>query len=116
MGSRADWGMSRADWKLGGSTLVQRKTRWGSAIADQQLGLLARLHRVTTVSLTDCQGITDAGMQELAKLVDLEDLSLDRSPTPDYYGGDRLTDQGLRALKGLTRLKTAVDPLRPGVR
>ena len=101
----AKWTIDAANWRRGGQTQVNFTRRWFGHLGNEHLALLDGLHRLTAVQLNDCDGITDEGMPLLARHPDLEDVSLDRAATENSYLGLRLTDRGLRALKGLTKLK-----------
>jgi len=69
-------------------------------MTDALLAKVATLDHVTHLSLGGSRELTDAGMQHLAKMPQLEYLNLSE------YPGGNLTDRGLEALRHLPNLRT----------
>jgi len=70
-----------------------------ATISDATLAKVATLPNVTRLALGGSRELTDAGLQHLANMPQLESLNLS-----DYPGGN-LTDRGLEVLRHLPRLR-----------
>src|SRR5262245_49571518 len=69
-------------------------------VTDRGVEHLAKLRHLENLSLTNAPKVTDAGLAAVAGLRHLENLSLTDAP--------KVTDAGLAAVAGMTRLKTLV--------
>ena len=69
-------------------------------MTDAILARVVTLDQVTHLSLGGSRELTDAGMQHLAKMPQLEYLNLSE------YPGGHLTDRGLEVLRHLPNLRT----------
>ena len=68
-----------------------------AAVTDVGMKKLARLPELSELSLVDCKGLTDAGLEPIGRLKRLECLSLK---------GTNVTDTGLREVAKLRALKS----------
>jgi len=71
----------------------------GTLLTDALLARIADLPHVTALTLGGSRQLTDKGLQELARMPQLEHLSLSE------YPGGRLTDRGLDVLRHLPNLR-----------
>jgi hypothetical protein len=72
----------------------------GGLMTDAVMARLAQLDHVTALHLGGSRQLTDAGLQNLARMPNLEHLDLSE------YPGGKLTDRGLDVLRHLPNLRT----------
>jgi len=95
--------MSHQEWDELIAVMTERGiTRLNGAgqITDALLERVAALDHVTALGLSGVRQVTDEGLQHLARMPQLEHLSLNE------YPGGRLTDRGLAVLRHLPNLRT----------
>ena len=94
--------LTDAEWdRLVGEMKERRVTALdaGGLMTDAVLARVATLDHVTSLSLGGSRQLTDQGLQELARMPQLEVLDLSE------YPGGRLTDRGLEVLRHLPNLR-----------
>jgi hypothetical protein len=105
-GGHVSWDWSNGNWQHGGSTTVDFSAP-ANALKDTDLEPLPRLHRVVSVNLERCTGVSDEGLSVLGKLPYLEELDLQR-PMGGSSGlarPTRITDATLKVVGGLHKLR-----------
>ena len=93
--SKKDWENLFAVVKELGLTAVHSNNMMG----DEDLETLSHIDHITSLDLGGSQGITDKGLQYLARMPQLRKLNLSE------YPGGRITDRGLEALRHLSDLR-----------
>jgi hypothetical protein len=94
--------MSATDWDELIGVMKERRIpslETHGLITDDALSRIAALDFVTSLNLSGSRELTDQGLLHLARMPQLESLSLSE------YPGGKLTDRGLEALNGLPNLR-----------
>jgi hypothetical protein len=95
--------MDEAEWDAFLDEIHERRITavdFGGQVTDALLARVSRFDHVTRLRLNGARMLTDAGLRELARMPQLQQLELNQ------YPGGRFTDEGLAVLRQLPALRT----------
>lgn len=109
-GFLVDWDINPANLSTGGTTSVSYRPNYNlrdDRLWAKDLVPLKDLAHVQLLAMSGLTWLTDDDLAVIADLNELEELDLDRMPSPDRLNNNLspLTDRVLDHVKGLTRLK-----------
>lgn len=111
LGFAVDWEIGPDNFWSGGKTDVSYRPSYyfqEKRVTGRDLESLKSLRHLRSLTLTGADQVPEADFSAIAGLGELEELELDRSPSPYPAGALRvlLTDRVLDHVRGLTKLKT----------